>query len=58
MAQMRACVEAVKLPPLPAHIRKFLARGPTPPRPKEAHGQGSKAYCLMSVDARGLIVLR
>lgn len=31
VAQLRACVEAVKLPPLPAHVRKVLARRPHAP---------------------------
>ena len=35
MAQLRACVEAVKLPPLPSSIRKAIARRAPPPRRKQ-----------------------
>jgi len=31
MAQLRACVEAVKLPPLAAHVRRLIAKIATPP---------------------------
>lgn len=45
MAQLRDCVEAVKLPPLPTHLRKLSSRShsPTPRRPAVRHTKRNTA---------------